>query len=58
MSEMELFRAQLADLGVQKGDVVLVHSSMKALGTRRTPEEVIADVQAAVGEEGTLCSLH
>lgn len=54
MSEMELFRAQLADLGVQKGDVVLVHSSMKALGTRRTPEEVIADLQAAVGEEGTL----
>ena len=30
---------------LQKGDAVLVHSSMKALGTRLTPEEVIAALQ-------------
>lgn len=54
MTESELYRQQLKELGICSGDAVMVHSSMKALGTKRTPEEVIDDLQAAVGEEGTL----
>lgn len=45
---------ELGALGVCGGGVVLVHSSMKALGTSLTPDEVIDCLQAAVGEEGTL----
>lgn len=54
MKESEKFRQELEKLGLQRGDVVMVHSSMKALGTKRTPEEIIEDLQAVVGEEGTL----
>lgn len=32
----------------------MVHSSMKAMGTKRTPEEIIGDIEAVIGEEGTL----
>lgn len=44
----------LRALGIQPGDAVLVHSSMKALGTTLTPGEVIACLQEAVGPQGTL----
>lgn len=54
MTESELYRQQLSDLGLCSGDVVMVHSSMKALGTKRTPEEIIGDIEAVIGEEGTL----
>ena len=54
MTESELFKGQLIDLGLKPGDTVLVHASMKALGTSRTPEEVINDIQDVLGEEGTL----
>lgn len=33
---------------------MLVHASMKALGTARKPEEIIDDIQQVLGEEGTL----
>lgn len=52
--ESELYREQLKALGITKGDVLLVHSSMKALKTKRTPEEVIRDIQEVLTPEGTL----
>ena len=54
MSENHTYRQQLSDLGLCRGDVVLVHSSMKAMRTERTPEEVIGDMQAVISVEGTL----
>ena len=54
MTESEKYRQQLAELGLCEGDTVMVHSSMKALQTARTPEEIIDDIQTALGEEGTL----
>ena len=44
----------LRALGVREGDTVLMHSSMKSLGTDRPPEYVLDAVQAAVGDSGTL----
>lgn len=54
MNEKEKLRQDLLDLGVAAGDVLLVHSSMKALGTKLSPEEVLRELEAAVGEDGTL----
>lgn len=54
MTESEKFRQQLSELGLCSGDTVMVHSSMKAIGTNRTPEEVIEDIQAVIGSDGTL----
>lgn len=54
MTEREKFRQDLLELGVSQGDVLLVHSSMKALGTACTPEEVIEDIQTVLTGEGTL----
>ncbi len=54
MTENERFRNELSELGLRSGDTVLVHSSMKALGTARTPEEIIEDIEAVLGEDGTL----
>ena len=48
------FKNQLHDLGLNPGDVVLMHSSMKALGTAKTPAEFIEDVISVIGPEGTL----
>ena len=53
-SEYTKLREGLATLGLCPGDTVLVHSSMKALGTALTPDQVIDCLQEAVGEEGTL----
>ncbi len=53
-NEKEKLRQDLLDLGVMAGDVLLVHSSMKALGTKLSPEEVLQELEAAVGEDGTL----
>lgn len=54
MTERERLAQDLGALGVKPGDAVLVHSSMKALGTSLAPEEVIDTLQEAVGENGTL----
>ena len=54
MSDYQLLLNDLDALGVCKGDAVLVHSSMKALGTALTPEQVIDALQQALGPEGTL----
>ena len=44
----------LRALGVREGDTVLMHSSMKSLGTKETPEYVLDSIQAALGDAGTL----
>jgi len=49
-----VFHTQLHDLGLQPGDTVLMHSSMKSLGTKKTPEAFLQEVIAALGPEGTL----
>ena len=49
-----LIRDCAAKLGVNPGDVLLVHSSLKSLGTGFTPADVIEGLRAALGEEGTL----
>lgn len=54
MTDLEQLRQDLSVLGVKEGDAVLVHSSMKALGTDLIPEEVISALQDALGETGTL----
>ena len=51
---MENFTGQLKSLGLENGDTVLMHSSMKALGTQKTPMEFISDILSVLGEEGTL----
>ena len=48
------FKKQLRKLGLSNGDVVFMHSSMKALNTDKTPEEFINDVISVIGREGTL----
>jgi aminoglycoside 3-N-acetyltransferase len=48
------FQKQLHALGLNKGDVVFMHSSMKSLKTDKTPEEFIADVMSVIGSDGTL----
>ena len=50
----EDFQDQLRELGLRTGDVVIVHSSMKALQTDRTPEDVIRDILRVIGQDGTL----
>lgn len=43
------------DLGIQPGDVVLVHSSLKSLGyVEGGPAAVIAGFESVLGKEGTL----
>lgn len=54
MTEQQQLEHDLLELGVEPGDVLLVHSSMKALGTKLTPEEVISALENTLGKEGTL----
>jgi len=48
------FTDQLRALGVQPGGTVLMHSSMKALGTNQTPGAFLRELIGALGPEGTL----
>ena len=48
------FSPDFAALGIQPGDALLMHSSMKALGTDATPEAFLEGLQAYLGPEGTL----
>lgn len=54
MTERQSLKRDLLALGVSPGDAVLVHSSMKALGTALTPEEVLDVLEDTLGEDGTL----
>ena len=51
---MSHLREQLYCLGITPGDVVLMHSSMKALGTDLTPEGFLRELMQALTNEGTL----
>lgn len=46
---------QLRQMGIEEGDIVLVHSSMKAIGTKQTPEEVLDLLQRALVPPGPCC---
>ena len=42
-------------LGINEGDVVLVHSSLRSLGDRNiSPKDVIDGLRDCLGENGTL----
>ena len=49
MTDKERFKRDLLELGVKPGDMVLVHSSMKALGTECAPEEIIDAMEEVLG---------
>ena len=51
---MSYIRDQLYGLGILPGDVVLMHSSMKALHTDLTPEDFLLELMQALTEAGTL----
>ncbi len=48
------FKKDFADLGIRHGDTVLMHSSMKALGTEETPQTFLNELCEYLGEKGTL----
>ena len=50
----ETMRGQLRALGISPGDVLFVHSSMKAIGTPLPPEAVLETLYEAVCPGGTL----
>jgi aminoglycoside 3-N-acetyltransferase len=51
----KIFSAQLRECGLERGDVVLVHSSLKSLGPfLGGPATVIAGLLDALGAQGTL----
>ncbi|MCL2812761.1 MAG: AAC(3) family N-acetyltransferase [Clostridia bacterium] len=50
----ESFVSELRDLGLEPGDIVLMHSSMKALGTKMPPEAFLEDILSVLGPQGTL----
>ena len=54
MSELLKLSQDLRALGVEPGDALLVHSSMKALGTSLSPEQLLDCLQDCLGPEGTL----
>lgn len=48
------FSKDFSALGILPGDTVLMHSSMKALGTDETPESFLNSLCGYLGEKGTL----
>ncbi len=53
-NDFEQLKQDILKLGVNTGDVLLVHSSMKALDTKLSPEEVLDCLELVLGESGTL----
>ena len=45
---------QIYNLGIAPGDVVLMHSSMKALGIDHTPKGFLLELKQALTNDGTL----
>ena len=50
----EIISRDACKLGIEEGDVLLVHTSLKSLGTGFLPADVIDGLRAALGKEGTL----
>jgi aminoglycoside 3-N-acetyltransferase len=51
---MYKIREQLNNLGIVPGDVVLMHSSMKALETKLSPKDFLLELMDALTDTGTL----
>ena len=51
---MSILHGQIHDLGICAGDTVLMHSSMKALGTDKTPESFLLELMHILTDKGTL----
>ena len=47
MNDAKKLLADMKALGIKEGETILVHASMKALGTKETPETVLDTLQAA-----------
>ncbi|MCQ2431122.1 MAG: AAC(3) family N-acetyltransferase [Clostridia bacterium] len=54
MTFSEIMARDLAALGIHPGDTVLMHSSMKALGIKETPEQFLSAFCDYLGTDGTL----
>ena len=54
MELRECFAEDLRQLGLRRGDAVMIHSSFKSLGGGLSPDEVFAGIFDVIGEEGTL----
>lgn len=54
MKILEQFKKDLSDLGIKKGDSVMMHCSYKALGADISPEDFFAAFMEILGEDGTL----
>lgn len=54
MEIIDLMAAQLKVLGIDSGDTVLIHSSLKSLGEPVSPDKVIEALIRAVGSDGTV----
>ena len=53
--ELPEFNLMLSDMGIQIGDVLIVHAAWRGCyALQATPNEVIASLKQCVGEEGTL----
>ena len=47
MNDAKKLLADTKALGIKEGETILVHASMKAVGTKETPETVLDTLQAA-----------
>ncbi len=54
MTATERIKKDLINLGIKKGDSVMMHCSYKALGEKVSPEEFFAAFLEVLGEDGTL----
>ena len=54
MQILEQFKNDLKNLGIKKGDSVMIHCSYKALGANISPEDFFNCFNEILGEEGTL----
>ncbi len=51
---IEKIASDLSHLGINKGDEILVHTAFSKLGKGVDPDDVIAGLRLAIGDEGTL----
>lgn len=54
ISSNDFLRILTDEMGIKKGDIVLVHSSIDRLNTDMSPKEILSALIETVGEDGTL----
>lgn len=54
MQIIEKFKTDLHNLGIKKGDSVMMHCSYKSLGEKITPEDFFTAFMEVLGKDGTL----